>query len=102
MGEVASMGAVILQAADNRISTPNTEIMLHDGEATFSGHVRDFEKYAEQLKKDRYKTYKIFSDRSGKKRAYYNRKCCFDWRLTPEEAIEEGLLDSVCTNIFKP
>lgn len=94
-GPCMSMGAVILQAAEERLLLPNTEIMIHDGESGYTGHARNFEKWAMNSKKIRQKMYQIFSERSNKSVSYWSKKCAFDFILTAQEAVEEGLADKV-------
>lgn len=95
LGEASSMGSVVLQAADLRVMAPHSILMLHDGSVTLSGVYRDVERGAEDLKRDREQTYQIFEERTGKKKSYWRRKLSNDWYLTPEQALEEKLIDKI-------
>lgn len=95
-GEAASMGAVILQAADQRIMAPHAVLMLHDGTDSVTDlHVRDFERRAVESKRSREEMYGIFAERTGKTKAYWRRRLGRDCYFTSQEALKEGLVDGL-------
>lgn len=94
-GEAASMGAVILQAADHRVMTRSSEMLLHDGATNIEGVHRDVVRYVESTKLTRERFYQIFADRTGQKKEYFRRKMAHDWFITPEQALKEGLIDEI-------
>lgn len=97
-GQAASMGAVILQAADKRVMTPHAKLLFHDGTNTAAEmHLRDIEVYATESKYLREETYDILAQRTGRKKSYFRRKLAHDWRLTATDAIKEGLADELVT-----
>lgn len=92
----ASMGAILLQAGDERVATKHTMIMLHEGSAAMSGsrgEVEDQQKLWDKLSK---KFELIACERSGmtlrKYRALTKRK---DAWLDATEALELGLIDRI-------
>ena len=95
IGYCMSMGSVILQAADERILYPNTQIMVHDGSDGYEGHARNFEAWANESKRARQKMYSIYAERSKKSSAYWAKKCVVDWSMSAEQAVEEGLADMI-------
>lgn len=95
MGYAMSMGSIILQAADDRIMHPNATIMIHDGYDGFVGHSKNFEAWAEQSKKLRQKMYQIYSDKTGKEKKYWEKKCTIDFIMDADQALQEGLVDSI-------
>jgi ATP-dependent Clp protease protease subunit len=97
-GQVMSMGVIILQAADYRVLTPNTDVMIHDGENSVSGIARNFERWSEYYKTLRRKMYKILSERSGRKETFWQQKMLLDTILTAEQAVMYGLADKVLKN----
>lgn len=93
-GEAASMGAIILQAADLRLMASHAILMLHEGTDSVSDlHVRDFERRAEESKRSRSEMYEIFAARTSKTKAYWRRKLAHDCYYTAEQALKEGLID---------
>jgi ATP-dependent Clp protease protease subunit len=102
-GEVASMATVILQAADTgrRYMTPNSYLMLHEGEGGQTGKARDrkawqrIEDWQEKTCIDMYWN-KIIEKKPHSDRKKFEKKVNdSDWLLTPEEAIEQGLADTI-------
>jgi len=95
-GHAMSMGAVILQAGRKRLMHPNSALMIHDGytgsKETPLRSARNWSDFEEKL---RYNMYHIFSEKSGKSKKYWETKCTNDAIFSPEEAVEEGLADSV-------
>lgn len=92
----ASMGAILLQAGDERVVTPNSMIMLHEGSAQMGGsrgEVEDQQKLWDKLTK---KFENITCDRSGmslrKYRTLTKRK---DAWLDADEALALGLVDRI-------
>jgi ATP-dependent Clp protease protease subunit len=90
------MGAVILQAADERIMHSNSIMMLHDGSTALEGSARDVENWSEYLKRQRQLSYKILASRTKHTAKYWERKCATDYILTAEKALAEGLIDKIC------
>jgi ATP-dependent Clp protease, protease subunit len=97
LGEASSMGAWILQAADERVAYPFSRIMLHEGPNSVEGHAIDVEKAVDYDKLMRFKFYKILEQRCGKTSRYWARKIARDWFLTAEQALEENLIDRIIT-----
>ena len=97
IGQAMSMGAIILQAADERVMHKNSVIMLHDPSSTFDdAKSRDLEAWTEFGKKvERPKMYDILSERTGKPAHFWEKRMVNDYILTAEEAIEEGLADKI-------
>jgi ATP-dependent Clp protease protease subunit len=113
-GLAASMGSIILQAADCRILMPNCDFMIHEG---YSGGSVDVYKIsqsnAEKEKHLQEKTLEIFGEvcQSGTffqekeytaaqiiKHIQSQMDAKGDWYLTPSEAVEHGFADGVFGN----
>lgn len=92
----ASMGAVLLQAGDDRVATKNTLIMLHEGSAAMSGSKGEIEDQQKLWDKVGQKLEVIACERSGmttrKYRALTKRKDCW---LDATEALALGLIDRI-------
>lgn len=102
--EVCSMGIYILQAADHRISYPDTIFMYHSGTSNVdgdaNGHFRitknwiEFEeRYKSRLNRVLLEKMKMKDDKLtlGK----LDKASDFDQILTAEEALEVGIIDSI-------
>ncbi len=100
-GHAMSMGSVILQAADRRLISRNSKLMLHYGQTWLSGDhplqlrrsLKESElinEWMEQLYLDR-----IREKHPGYKLASLRDKLKADWYLSAEEAVEMGLADEV-------
>ena len=96
-GCAMSMGAVILQAADERIMQPSALLMLHDGTFGMTDAPRTFENWAAVSKKQRQQMYKIFADRSGRTIRFWEKACANDFILDAGEALKYGLIDKIAT-----
>jgi ATP-dependent Clp protease protease subunit len=95
IGQVMSMGVIILQAADHRVLTPNTDVMIHDGENTVSGIARNFERWSDHYKSVRKKFYNILQERSGRPQSFWQQKMLLDTILSAEQAVMFGIADKV-------
>lgn len=100
-GRVRSMGTIVLQAADERLLSKNCLFLLHYGTAASSEtHAKDFEMYAEELKKSNSIMEDIYLESIREKKPRFSRERLqelirFDKYLKPEEVIEIGLADGI-------
>lgn len=101
MGECSSMGSIILQAFDARLSVPDTTFLIHPGSADTDGEafVRNFinkGKYEEDVLE---RMYEIYYERAGEKSGMSYKKFkeyfSVDRYLGTEEALELGLIDEI-------
>lgn len=97
-GQAMSMATIILQAADDRVMMPNSELMIHDGNEAYEGTPKAFEAWAEQSKKNRMKMYEIYALKSNRPVSFWEKKCSNDYFITSEESIEIGLADRIAKN----
>ena len=99
-GYVMSMGSVILQAADTRIMSPHTRMMIHHGEGITSGHMLDVQKQADEFKELNFIINDIYLSRIKEKKPRFTMKQLedkmkFDWYLNAKEAVALGLCDAI-------
>jgi len=94
-GAAMSMGAELLQSADERIMQPSALLMLHDGTFGADGAPRTFENWAAVSKKLRQRMYAIFAKRSGKTVKFWEKMCASDFILDAEGALKHGLIDRI-------
>jgi ATP-dependent Clp endopeptidase proteolytic subunit ClpP len=100
VGGCFSMGAVILQAGDERIADARSRILIHEGSVTYGqgtslsrGEEEDYRKFREALLAD---ILDIMAERSTlSKRQIKQRWSRKDWYLTAEEALKYGFVDRV-------
>lgn len=114
-GQAESMSSVILQAADNRLMTPNSYFMSHYGSTEVMGdylsviNAVDYERRVASTMFDIYARRcvdgQFFKDKFGKKpsekqvRQFLIRKLkSGDWYLNAEEAVYYGFADGIITS----
>lgn len=100
MGTAASMGAVLLSAGDKgkRYALPHSQILLHSPSGG-TGRVTapDMRIAAKEMEKCENMLYKVLGENMGKDFEYIKKICDRDYWLTPEEAINEGVIDKIIT-----
>lgn len=110
-----SMGTVILQAADERISMPNCTFMFHEGSSQIGGTHKQTQVWPEYIKALQSKTVDIYVEKAKESevckgmtekriRGYiqgnFDKK--EDWILSAEETLRHGFIDKILTdNEFK-
>ena len=97
-GTAASAASFILTggAPGKRFALPHTKILLHQPWASgIQGQVSDLEITAKQMVKTKEEMLKIYSKTTGKTIAKLRKDMDRDFWLTPEEAVEYGLIDKV-------
>lgn len=99
-GLACSMGAIILQAADHRVLSKHSVVMIHHGTTGYEGHKKsveawfDFDKiYAGQLDEIVYNRIKEKKPRF--KRSQLDKLQDFDAIFLADKAVEHGLADEV-------
>lgn len=98
-GIVASMGAVVFQAADVRVMMPNATMMVHYGTDSISEHALNVQRYAGYSKTLRVGFEDIMLAKIQAKRkmtrTQFRDRFAFDVWLTAQDAVEIGLADYV-------
>ncbi|EGF90448.1 ATP-dependent Clp protease proteolytic subunit [Asticcacaulis sp. AC460] len=97
MGMAASAGSLILQAGENgqRISLPNSKIMVHQPSGGARGMASDIEIQAEDMRKTKKLLNEIYVKHTGQPYEVIERTLDRDRYMTAEEAKEFGLIDHV-------
>lgn len=95
-GMAASMGAVLLQAADVRAIGANSFMLIHEGALGAAGDFGHVEDNLAMMKKLHTQILDLLSERAVIKRAAiiknWKRK---DWWISAAEALEHGLVDEI-------
>lgn len=101
MGNVMSMGSIILQAADERILTPYATLLVHYGSDWAGGHVKDMARRAKENERTGVLMEDIFLERINEKtpgthnREWFRQRFAFDVYMSAQEAVDLGLADSI-------
>ncbi|MGC9326942.1 MAG: ATP-dependent Clp endopeptidase proteolytic subunit ClpP [Candidatus Hinthialibacter sp.] len=103
MGLAASMAAVLLAAGahEKRHALPNARIMIHQPMGGFQGQASDIEIRAREILKLKSSLNQILAHHTNKPIEQIEKDSDRDFFMSPEEAKEYGLIDSVF-NARKP
>lgn len=97
VGMTASMGSLILMGGTKgkRSALPNAEIMIHQPSGGAKGKATDVEANLEHLLKTKIKLHNIYAELTGQNIEKIKTDMEKDYWLTPLEAKEYGLIDTV-------
>lgn len=98
VGMAASMGAVLLAggASGKRFSLPHSRIMIHQPwVGGLQGQTADIEIHAREMIKTRQLLYQILAEHTGKSIEQIAKDCDRDYYLSPDEAKDYKLIDSI-------
>lgn len=102
-GQASSAASIILQAADERLMTENSYIMIHAGEEGTEGHPEIKKRWDAKLARDNQWMEDLYLEKIKNKkpkfpRAKLTEMLKFDTILETKEAIELGLADGIYEN----
>lgn len=101
-GLAASMGSVLSLAAapKKRFATPSARIMIHQPliSGVIQGQATDLEIQAKEIIKTRTQIVDLYAKATGKDPEIIEKTIDRDTWMTPEEAMDFGLLDGVVTS----
>lgn len=99
MGLVASAGAIILLGAekDNRIGLPNSHYLIHQPLSGVQGVATEIEIFAQEIDKMRQKINTLIAEETGQPMEKVKKDTDRDYWMSPDEAIEYGLISKVVT-----
>ncbi len=97
IGQAASMGSLLLAggADGHRFALPNSRIMIHQPSGGFRGQATDIEIHAREILNIKHRLNMIYVHHTGKKLADVHKAMERDNFMSPEEAIEFGIIDKV-------
>lgn len=101
MGQAASMAAVLLAAGTKgkRFSLPHSRIVIHQPSVEgIAGQATDVKIYAEELLRTRNLLSNILSKMTGQPFEKTDRDVERDFILSPPQAVDYGLIDSVLSS----
>ncbi len=94
-GRAASAASVIAMAGTHVKMSPTAQMMIHNVSGCGFGDYRDFEHYAEQLKKSNDTIANAYMLKTGKTREEILDLMDYETWFTPEEALENGFIDEI-------
>jgi len=97
IGQASSMGSFLLAAGEKgkRYSLPNSRIMVHQPSAGYQGQATDIEIHAKEILSLKDRMNKIYSKHTKKNENEIKKALERDNFMTPTDAKEFGLIDSV-------
>jgi len=100
VGIAMSMGSLLLSggAKGKRMSLPNSRILIHQVSGGFQGQGTDIEIQAREVIGLKRRLEEIYAHHTGKGQDEISRDMERDFFLSPEEAKDYGIIDSVITN----
>ena len=92
-----SMGALLLAGGTpgKRMSLPNARILIHQPTGGFEGQASDIEIHAQETLDLRKRLDELYAKHTGKKVSEVRTDMERDRFMTPEQAVEYGLIDEV-------
>jgi ATP-dependent Clp protease protease subunit len=100
IGYAMSMGSIILQAADERVLTPNARVMIHYGYCGFNDHAKTVKKWSEEFDKLNEWMEQLYLQKIKEKNPLFTLEkvkdmCNFDTILNAIETVDLGLADRI-------
>lgn len=97
IGQAASMGSLLLASgtAGKRFCLPNARVMIHQPSGGFKGQATDIQIHAQETLKLKNRLNAIYAHHIGKSIKVVENSMERDNFMSPEEAVEFGLVDSI-------
>jgi len=97
IGLSASIAAVLLAAGTKgkRYALPHSTILLHQLSAGFSGQASDIDIHAREVLRLKRVLNEIFVEHTGKDYTTIEKDTDRDFFMTPEEAVDYGIIDEI-------
>lgn len=97
IGQAASMGSLLLASgtASKRFCLPNARVMIHQPSGGFKGQATDIQIHAQETLKLKNRLNAIYAHHTGKSIKVVENSMERDNFMSPEEAVEFGLVDSI-------
>ncbi|HYZ91013.1 MAG TPA: ATP-dependent Clp endopeptidase proteolytic subunit ClpP [Actinomycetota bacterium] len=97
VGIAMSMGALLLAAGTKgkRMATPNSKVLIHQVAGGFQGQATDIEIQAREVIGLKRRLEEIYAIHTGKSQEEISRDMERDFFMSPHEAVEYGIIDTV-------
>jgi len=99
-GIAMSMGSLLLAggAKGKRMALPNSRILIHQVSGGFQGQGTDIEIQAREVIGLKRRLEEIYANHTGKSQEEISRDMERDFFMSPQEAVEYGIIDTVITH----
>lgn len=103
IGQAASMGAILLCAGTKgkRHALPNSRIMIHQPWGGTQGTAEDIQIQAREIRRNKQTLTDILARHTGKSSEEIEKDSDRDFFLSPQQALEYGLVDEVIESLRK-
>lgn len=98
----ASAGSVIAMAADEVVMARNASLMIHNAQGVGVGDARVMRELADLLEKTSDNIADIYTQKAGKEKEYWQSLMDAETFFSAQEAIDEGLADTIFGEEKKP
>lgn len=96
MGAAASMGAILMQAGDERVMSPNAFMMVHEISGQNEGSLAEMKDTLAIVEKFQNKALDILTSKSNmSRRTLANKWKKTDWYMDADEALKHGFIDRI-------
>jgi len=97
IGQAASMAAVLLAAGTKgkRFALPNSRVVIHQPLGGASGQATDIDIQAREILRMRESLFQILASHTGHPLEEIRRDCERDYIMTPQAAMEYGIVDKI-------
>ena len=103
LGQAASMGAFLLSAGTpgKRMALPHSRILIHQPLGGAQGQATDIEIQAAEISRIKRSLNELLAKHTGQSFKKIEKDTDRDYIMTPEEALQYGMIDKVITKIEK-
>ena len=103
LGQAASMGAFLLAAGTKgkRMCLPHSRVLIHQPLGGAQGQATDIQIQAEEIIRIKKTLNEILAENTGQSLKKIEKDTDRDYIMTPEQALEYGMIDKIVTKLDK-
>ena len=103
LGQAASMGAFLLAAGakGKRMCLPHSRVLIHQPLGGAQGQATDIQIQAEEIIRIKKTLNEILAENTGQSLKKIEKDTDRDYIMTPEQALEYGMIDKIVTKLDK-